>query len=54
MYYLSKLKENTRFEMKHPNELVQQMDTKGPFYLKGSRNKYYFIRVITILLKKSS
>src|SRR3954468_8161313 len=36
-----------RFEMKHPNELVQQMDTKGPFYLKGSRNKhYYFIHVI--------
>ncbi len=32
--------------MKHPNELVQ-MDTKGPFYLKGSRNKhYYFIHVI--------
>ena len=24
-----------RFEMKHPNELVQ-MDTKGPFYLKAS------------------
>ncbi len=35
-----------RFEMKHPNELVQQMDTKGPFYLKGSRNKHYFIHVI--------
>ena len=34
-----------RFEMKHPNELVQ-MDTKGPFYLKGSRNKHYFIHVI--------
>ncbi len=32
--------------MKHPNELVQQMDTKGPFYLKGSRNKHYFIHVI--------
>ena len=32
--------------MKYPNELVQ-MDTKGPFYLKGSRNKhYYFIHVI--------
>ncbi len=31
--------------MKHPNELVQ-MDTKGPFYLKGSRNKNYFIHVI--------
>ena len=31
--------------MKHPNELVQ-MDTKGPFYLKGSRNKHYFIHVI--------
>ncbi len=30
------------FEMKHPNELVQ-MDTKGPFYLKGSRNKHYFM-----------
>ena len=34
-----------RFEMKHPNELVQ-MDTKGPFYLKGSQNKHYFIHVI--------
>ncbi len=34
-----------RFEMKHPNDLVQ-MDTKGPFYLKGSRNKNYFIHVI--------
>jgi len=34
-----------RFEMKHPNELVQ-MDTKGPFYLKGSRSKNYFIHVI--------
>lgn len=34
-----------RFEMKHPNELVQ-MDTKGPFYLKGSTNKHYFIHVI--------
>ena len=31
--------------MKHSNELVQ-MDTKGPFYLKGSRNKHYFIHVI--------
>ena len=31
--------------MKHPNELVQ-MDTKGPFYLKGSTNKHYFIHVI--------
>ena len=31
--------------MKHPNELVQ-MDTKGPFYLKGSQNKHYFIHVI--------
>jgi transposase InsO family protein len=35
-----------RFEMKHPNEFVQQMDTKGPFYLKGSQNKNYFIHVI--------
>jgi transposase len=34
-----------RFEMKGPNELVQ-MDTKGPFYLKDSRNKNYFIHVI--------
>ena len=34
-----------RFEMKYPNELVQ-MDTKGPFYLKGSQNKNYFIHVI--------
>lgn len=31
--------------MKHPNKLVQ-MDTKGPFYLKGSQNKNYFIHVI--------
>jgi len=31
-----------RFEMKHPNELVQ-MDTKGPFYLKGSQNKHYIL-----------
>ena len=34
-----------RFEMKHPNELVQ-MDTKGPFYLKTSRSKHYFIHAI--------
>ena len=34
-----------RFEMKHPNELVQ-MDTKGPFYLKSSRSKHYFIHAI--------
>lgn len=34
-----------RFEMKHPNELVQ-MDTKGPFYIKASRTKHYFIHVI--------
>ena len=34
-----------RFEMKHPNELVQ-MDTKGPFYLKASRAKHYFIHAI--------
>ena len=34
-----------RFEMKHPNELVQ-MDTKGPFYLKASRTKHYFIHII--------
>jgi transposase InsO family protein len=34
-----------RFEMKHPNELVQ-MDTKGPFYLKGLRSKHYFIHAI--------
>ena len=34
-----------RFEMKHPNELVQ-IDTKGPFYLKASRTKHYFIHVI--------
>jgi transposase InsO family protein len=33
------------FEMKHPNELVQ-MDTKGPFYLKDSRSKHYFIHAI--------
>ena len=31
--------------MKHPNELVQ-MGTKGPFYLKASRTKHYFIHVI--------
>ena len=34
-----------RFEMKHPNELVQ-MDTKGPFYLKASLTKHYLIHVI--------
>ncbi len=34
-----------RFEMKHPNELVQ-MNRKGPFYLKASRTKHYFIHVI--------
>ena len=34
-----------RFEMKRPNELVQ-MDTKGPFYLKASRIKHYFIHAI--------
>jgi len=34
-----------RFERKHPNELIQ-MDTKGPFYLKGSQNKNYFIHAI--------
>ena len=34
-----------RFEMKRPNELVQ-MDTKGPFYLKTSRAKHYFIHAI--------
>ena len=34
-----------RFEMKHPNELVQ-MDTKGAFYLKASRSKHYFIHAI--------
>lgn len=34
-----------RFEMKSPNELVQ-MDTKGPFYLKASRAKHYFIHAI--------
>ena len=34
-----------RFEMKHPNELVQ-MDTKVPFYLKASRSKHYFIHAI--------
>jgi transposase len=40
-----------RFEMKHPNELVQ-MDTKGPFYLKGSQNKNYFIHVIDYCSRK--
>lgn len=34
-----------RFEMKRPNILVQ-MDTKGPFYLKASRIKHYFIHAI--------
>ena len=34
-----------RVEMKRPNELVQ-MDTKGPFYLKASRTKHYFIHAI--------
>src|SRR6185369_17438435 len=40
-----------RFEMKHPNELVK-MDTKGPFYLKGSQNKNYFIHVIDDFSRK--
>jgi transposase InsO family protein len=41
-----KLKRKYRlFEMKHPNELVQ-MDTKGPFYLRASRTKHYFIHAI--------
>ena len=40
-----------RFEMKHPNVLVQ-MDTKGPFYLKGSQNKNYFIHVIDDFSRK--
>jgi hypothetical protein len=31
--------------MKQPNELVQ-MNTKWPFYLKGSQSKHYFIHVI--------
>ena len=31
--------------MKRPNELVQ-MDTKGPFYLKASRIKHYYIHAI--------
>src|SRR6185437_14151814 len=35
-----------RFEMKYSTNELVQMDTKGPFYLKGSRNKYYFIHVI--------
>ena len=29
-----------RFEKKHSNDMVQ-MDTKGPFYLRGSREKQY-------------
>ena len=40
-----------RFEMKYPNELVQ-MDTKGPFYLKCSRSKHYFIHVINDCSRK--
>jgi hypothetical protein len=32
--------------MKHPTNELVQMDTKGPFYLKGSRDKHYFIHVI--------
>jgi hypothetical protein len=44
-----------RFEMKHPNELIQQMDTKGPLYLKGSRNKHTILFMLyRRLLKKSS
>jgi transposase InsO family protein len=31
--------------MRYPNELVQ-MDTIGPFYLKGSRSKHYFVHAI--------
>jgi len=37
--------------MKRPNELVQ-MDTKGPFYLKASRIKHYFIHTIDDCLRK--
>jgi transposase len=43
--YVKLKRKYKRFEMKYPNEMVQ-MDTKGPFYLKGSRNKHYFIHVI--------
>jgi transposase InsO family protein len=43
--YIKIKRKYKRFEMKHPNELVQ-MDTKGPFYLKGSRDKHHFIHVI--------
>jgi len=34
-----------RFERSKPNELVQ-MDTLGPFYLKGTRNKNYLIHCL--------
>ena len=34
-----------RSEMKHPNGLVQ-MYTKGPFYLKASCTRHYFIHTI--------
>ncbi len=34
-----------RFEKKHPNDMVQT-DTKGPFYLRGSRDKQYFTHCI--------
>ncbi len=34
-----------RFEMKHPTNELVQMDTKGPFYLKGL-SKHYFIHAI--------
>ena len=37
-----KKKEYRRFEMKHPNEMVQT-DILGPFYLSNSGTKNYFI-----------
>ncbi len=37
---LMDFEDRKRFEMKHPTNELVEMDTKGPFYLKGSRNKH--------------
>ena len=38
--------------MKHPTNELVQMDTKGPFYLKGSQSKHYFIHVIWMIAQE--
>lgn len=41
-----------RFEKKHSNDMVQ-MDTKGPFYLRGSREKQYLTHCIDDCSRKA-